>query len=108
LSFSNPRRKEERANQMKQLVLIGLVLVLGIISGTSISSLHAQSQTVDSQQMTCFVGENSNAACSGKWIYFAGNTGNLDESAWVVRVNSETGEIWYKNGKKLQLLRDVE
>lgn len=93
---------------MKQLVLIGLVLLIGIISGISISPLRAQSQTVDSQQVTCFVGEGSNAACSGKWIYFAGNTATLDESAWVVRVNSDTGEVWYKDGKKFQLLRDVE
>jgi hypothetical protein len=107
-STLNPRRKEERANQMKQSILIGLVLILGIIFGTSISPLLAQSQTANSQQMTCFVGESSNAACSGKWIFFAGNTGNLDESAWVLRVNSETGEIWYKNGKKLQLLDEEE
>ncbi len=93
---------------MKQLGMIGLVLVLGIISGAYISPLLAQSQTVDSQQTGCFVGEASNAACSGKWIFFAGNTGNLDESVWIVRVNSETGEIRYRNGKKLQLLRDEE
>ncbi len=78
--------------------------MLGIISGTFISPLLAQSQTEDTQQKTCYVGEGSNAACSGKWIYFAGNTGELDESAWVVRVDSETGRIWFKNGKKLQLL----
>ncbi len=93
---------------MKQIVLIGLVLVFGIISGTSIPPLLAQAQAVDSEQVTCFVGEGSNAACSGKWIFFAGNTGNLDESAWVVRVNSETGEIWYKDAKKLQLLQEEE
>jgi len=86
---------------MKQLVLIGLVLVLGLISGTLISPLLAQSRTVDSEQANCYVGEGSNAACGGKWIYFAGNTSNLDESVWVLRVNSETGEIWYKNGKRL-------
>ena len=91
---------------MKQIVLIGLVLLLGIISGTFISPLLAQSQTQTavSEQMNCFVGEGSNAACSGKWVIFAGNSSNLDEGAWVVRVNSETGEIWYKNGKRLQLL----
>jgi len=104
LSFSIPNSKEEKANQMKQIILISLVLLLGIISGTSISPLLAQSQTVVSEQMNCYVGEGSNAACSGKWIIFAGNTASLDESAWVVRVNSETGEIWYKNGKRLQLL----
>ena len=93
---------------MKKPVLIGFVLLLGIVSGTSISPLLAQSQTAESRQTTCFVGEGSNAACSGKWIYFAGNTGNLDESAWVVRVNSETGEIWYKNGRKLLRLGEVE
>lgn len=93
---------------MKQLVMIGLVLVLGAISGIFFSPLLAQSQTTDSQQMTCYVGEGSNAACSGKWIYFAGNTADLDESVWVVRVNSETGEISYKDGKKLRLLVEVE
>lgn len=91
---------------MKQQFLIGLVLILGIISGALVSPLLAQSQTADSKQNTCYVGEGSNAACGGKWIYFAGNTSNLDESAWVVRVNSETGEVWYKNGKKLLRLNE--
>jgi hypothetical protein len=91
---------------MKQLVLIGFVLLLGIISGALISPLLAQSQAAGSPQSTCFIGENSNAACGGKWIFFAGNTSNLDESAWIVRIDSETGEIWYKNGKKLRLLED--
>ncbi len=89
---------------MKQLGLIGLVLVLGVISGAFISPLLAQSQKVDSQQNACIVGEASNAVCSGKWIFFAGNGHSLDESVWVVRVNSDTGERWYKNGKKLQLV----
>ena len=89
---------------MNKIIMIGLVLLLGIISGTSISPLLAQSQTGGSEQVNCYVGEGSNAACSGKWIIFAGNASNLDEGAWVVRVNSETGEIWYKNGKRLQLL----
>jgi len=93
---------------MKQLVLIGLVLVLGVISGIFFSPLLAQSQTVDAQQRSCYVGEGSNAACSGKWIYFAGNTATLDESAWVVRVNSETGEISYKDGNKLRTLVEVD
>lgn len=94
---------------MKQLVIISLVLFLGIIAGISISPLLAQTQTqtVSSEQISCYVGEGSNAACGGKWIFFAGNTGNLDEGAWVVRVNSETGEIWYKNGKRLQQLEDA-
>jgi hypothetical protein len=100
--------KKERANQMKQLGLIGLVLMLGIITGTFISPLLAQSQTVDSQRKTCIVGEASNAVCSGKWIYFVGNGDTLDEAVWVVRVNSETGEIWYKNGKKLQLVDEAK
>ncbi len=93
---------------MNKLGLIGLILVLGIILGTFISPLSAQSQAEDSQQITCFVGEASSAACSGKWIYFAGNANTLDESVWVVRVDSETGQVWYKNGKKLQLLREEE
>jgi hypothetical protein len=93
---------------MKQLVFISVVLALGLIAGIFFSPLLAQSQTVDSQQRTCYVGEGSNAACSGKWIYFAGNTATLDESAWVVRVNSETGEISYKDGNKLRSLVEVE
>lgn len=93
---------------MKQLGLTGLVLVLGAILGTSIPPLMAQSQTPDPQQQTCIVGEASGAACSGKWIFFAGNSGTLDESVWVVRIDSETGEIWYRNGKKLQLVSEVD
>ena len=88
--------------------MIGIALMLGVVSGMYISPLLAQSQAADPRQMSCFVGEASNAACSGQWIFFAGNTGTLDESAWVVRVNSETGEIWYKNGKRLQLLQEIE
>ena len=93
---------------MKQLVMIGLVLSLGLIFGISISPLLAQTQTADSKHISCYVGEGSNAACSGKWIFFAGNSGNLDESAWVVRIDSETGEVWYKNGKRFQHLEDVK
>lgn len=93
---------------MKQLGLTGLVLLLGAFLGTSVSPLLAQSQTVDPQQQTCFVGEASSAACSGKWIFFAGNSGTLDESVWVVRIDSETGDIWYRNGKKLQRVSEVE
>ena len=81
--------------------MIGLVLFLGTLIGISISPLLAQTQAGDSGQTRCYVGEGSNAACSGKWIFFAGNSGSLDESAWVVRVNGETGEISYKNGKRL-------
>ena len=91
---------------MKKSGLIGLVLMLGVISGASIPTLLAQTQTAEPQQMTCVVGEGSSAACSGKWIYFAGNTSTLDESVWVVRINSETGETWYKNGKKFQQIRE--
>jgi len=93
---------------MKQFVMFGFILLLGIIFGVSISPLLAQTQSVDTEQMSCYVGEGSNAACSGKWIIFAGNSGNLDEGAWVVRVNSDTGEIWYKNGKRLQQLEDAK
>ena len=87
---------------------MALVLALGIMLGISVSPLLAQSRAVDSQRTTCFVGEGSNAACSGKWIYFAGNTANLDESAWIVRIDGETGAIWYKNGRRLVLLGEPE
>ncbi len=91
---------------MKQPVMIGLVLVIGLVVGTFISPLLAQSQTIDAQRTTCFIGESSSAACSGKWIIFAGNSDDIDSGAWIVRVNSETGEIWYKDGKRLKLLED--
>lgn len=93
---------------MKQTIVIGAILVLGVIIGSSISPLLAQSQNAGAQAANCYVGEGSNAACSGKWIFFAGNNATLDESAWVVRVNSETGEVWYKNGKKFQPLVEVK
>jgi hypothetical protein len=48
--------------------------------GTLNLPLLAKSQAAISQHMTCFVGEGSSAACSSKWIIFAGNSANLDES----------------------------
>lgn len=88
---------------MKQAILIGLVLVLGITAGALISPLFAQQQN-SFARTGCYVGEGSGAACSGKWIYFAGNVSGVDSGAWVVRMDSDTGQIWYKNGKKLVLL----
>ena len=91
---------------MKKLGLIGLVLALGILLGTSISPLRAQSQDAEAPQASCYVGESSSAACAGKWIFFSGNTHSLDESVWVVRINSETGEVWYKDGKRFQQVQE--
>ena len=93
---------------MKQAVTIGLILLLGILFGVSVSPLSAQTQSASSVQPSCYVGEGSGAACSGKWIVFAGNSSNLDEGAWVVRVNGETGEVWYKNGRRFQPLEIAE
>lgn len=91
---------------MKKIGLIGLVLALGILLGTAISPLRAQSPTAEPQATHCYVGESSGAACAGKWVFFAGNTHSLDESVWVLRINSETGEVWYKDGKKFQQIQD--
>ena len=91
---------------MKKIGLIGLVLALGILLGTSISPLRAQSPETESQAGHCNVGESSNAAGAGKWVFFAGNTHSLDESVWVLRINSETGEVWYKDGKKFQQFQE--
>lgn len=93
---------------MKQAVLIGVVLLIGLVFGLSISSLDAQAQSDEPRQGDCYVGEGSNAACVGKWVVFAGNSGNLDESAWVLRIDSETGEIWFKNGRRLQQLEEAQ
>ncbi|MGI9205424.1 MAG: hypothetical protein ACR2Q3_15525 [Woeseiaceae bacterium] len=90
---------------MKQKVLTILLLALGALGGVLISPLNAQQQETPLQQ-TCSVAEGSNAACSGKWVYFAGNTSGVDSGAWVVRMNGETGEVWYKNGKRLVLLEE--
>ena len=92
---------------MKQKSLIGLALVVGIIAGALISPLNAQQKTAGNES-TCFVGEGSDAACIGNWIYFAGNTSGVDDGAWVVRMNGETGQVWYKNGKKLVLLEEPD
>ena len=93
---------------MKKLLPISLALMFGVVCGASISPLFAQSGTTVVNKPTCFVGEGSNAACVGKWIYFAGNTGNLDEGVWIVRVDGDTGEIWYKDGRRLLRLEEVE
>ena len=86
---------------MKQKIATGLLLTLALVVGASVSPLFAQQQITAHEQATCSIGENSNAACAGKWLFFAGNTSNIDSGAWVVRIDIETGEIWYKNGKKL-------
>jgi hypothetical protein len=100
------QKNKERVASMKTIGLIGLVLAFGIMCGVSIPPLFAQSQT-DSQERTCFVGEASSAACSGKWIFFAGSAHTLDD-VWVVRVDSDTGEVWFKDGNKLRLLDQRE
>ena len=56
---------------MKKIGLIGLVLALGILLGTSISPLRAQSPGAEPQAGHCYVGESSGAACAGKWVFFA-------------------------------------
>ena len=81
---------------MNKIIMIGLVLLLGIISGTSISPLLAQSQTGGSEQVNCYVGEGSNAACSGKWIIFAGNASNLVQE-WKETPASRVPEIGRPN-----------
>jgi len=91
---------------MKSISVIGLVLVLGFALGAFISPLRAQQQSAIPAQATCYVGEGSNAACSGSSIYFAGNTSGIDDGVWVVRVDGETGKISYRNGKKLVTLSE--
>ena len=89
---------------MKKIGFTAIVLGFGWIAGALISPLLAQAPVVESREATCFVGEASSAACSGDWIYFAGNTSGLDSGAWVVGINSETQEIWYKNGRRMNML----
>jgi len=91
---------------MKYITVIGPVLALGFAAGAFISPLRAQQQTPIPSQPTCFVGEGSNAACSGNSIYFAGNTSGIDDGVWVVRIDGETGKISYRNGKKLVTLSE--
>ena len=88
---------------MTRIGLIALSLALGAVLGSAISPLVAQPETTAAPTGACSVGERSGAACSGKWIYFAGNADGLDASVWVVRIDAETGDVWYKDGKKLRL-----
>ncbi len=91
---------------MKQFGLVALTLILGITAGALITPSKAQQS--GSTDTTCRIGESSNAACSGKWVIFAGNTSGVDSGAWVVRMNGETGAVWYKNGKKLVILQEPD
>lgn len=91
---------------MKKIGMIGLLLALGILLGTTISPLRAQSTESAASAGGCDVGESSNAACAGKWVFFAGNTHSLDESVWVLRIDTETGEAWYKDGKRFQQIQE--
>ena len=86
---------------MKTKGLVALVLTFGFGLGALISPLIAQQQSASQSQPTCMVGEYSNAACSGDWIYFAGNTSAVDNGAWLIGVNGNTGEVWVKDGRRL-------
>lgn len=89
---------------MKNLISACLTLAFGITVGAVVSPLFAQQQI----ERPCSVGEGSNAACSGNWIYFAGNTSAIDNGAWVVRINSETGQVWVRDGNDMELVREPE
>lgn len=91
---------------MKKRILLGSTLAFGMIAVASVSPLNAQQDTASTNESSCSVGDASGAACSGKWVIFAGNTSGVDSGAWVVRMNGETGEVWYKNGKRLVLLEE--
>jgi hypothetical protein len=88
---------------MKQITLVGLPLAFGLIAGALISPLVAQQRGPSS---TSSVGDNSSAVRSGNSIYFAGNTSGVDAGGWVFRINSETGQISYRDGKKLVALSE--
>ena len=94
---------------MNKTIVLGVLLALGVAGGALISPLLAdQHSAAGGANQRCYIGENSNAACAGKFIYFVGNTSNLDSGVWVVRINGESGEIWYRDGRKLVLLREPE
>ena len=99
---------EKKEIHMNKTILAGLLMAVSVSVGTFLSPLFAQQETANPIPITCYVGDSSNAACSGKWILFAGNTSGVDSGAWALRMNSETGEIWYKNGKKLVLLSEPD
>jgi hypothetical protein len=89
---------------MKNTIGATLILALGIVLGAMITPIFAQQD----QQRTCFVGEGSNAACSGDWIFFAGNTTAIDNGAWIVRIDARTGAVWLRDGNDMERLREPE
>ena len=91
---------------MKQKILVSFAALLGIIAIGVFSPLNAQQEIGSESMANCAVGQVSGAACSGEWVVFAGNTSGVDSGAWVVRMNSETGEVWYKSGKRFVLLEE--
>lgn len=93
---------------MKHKIATGLLVTLGVVIATSVSPIFAQEENTTPNQIHCSVGENSNAVCAGKWIFFAGNTSNIDSGVWVIRIDVESGAIWYKNGKKLVRVVETE
>ncbi len=90
----------------RKTVLFGSLVGFGMAAGALISPLLAEGEGNGAER--CFIGENSNAACAGEFIYFVGNTSNLDSGAWVVRISGESGRIWYRDGRKMVLLREPE
>jgi len=93
---------------MKNTILISAFAVLALLGAISAAPQIAHSQSAEAQQGTCMVGENSSGVCAGKWVFFVGNNTALDDAAWVVRINGETGEVFYKNGKKFVRLQEPQ
>ena len=93
---------------MKKSIMISAFAVVALLGAVSVAPQIAQSQPAEPQQGTCMVGDNSSGVCAGKWVFFVGNNTALDDAAWVVRINGETGEVFYKNGKKFVRLQEPE
>ncbi len=85
------------------MTLVGSPLAFGLIAGALASPLVAQQIGLFS---ACCVGENSGVGCSGDSICSAGNTSGLNTCVWVVRLDGETSQFAYQDGKKLATLSE--
>ena len=87
-------------------LFVAAVFVAGALAGAALSPLLAQQENSAPEAPTCYVGNSSLATCTGGWTYYVGNSGGLDANVWIVRINGDTGETSYKDGKKFVTLAE--
>lgn len=79
----------------KNLLLVAIAILIGAMVGAATSPLVAQVIEIEQKALS---DDRSD------WTVFVGNNDKFDSTVWVVRYNRVTGETWYKDGKKYNVI----